>query len=117
MGQDIFNGNLWALMFDVFLRAYGWYFNVNYLPNFLKSNSALPATPARRHLQGRPVVGAFACIGGGYLTDWFIRRTGNKNGPPPVWRARPQVVQRLLPLCLAALFHSFSRHLHRHVLQ
>jgi len=74
------SGNLWALCFMYFCAAYGWYFNVNYLPNFLQEQFGVASDSRIGAIyKGGPLwVGAFACLGGGYLTDWFIRRTGNQ---------------------------------------
>jgi ACS family glucarate transporter-like MFS transporter len=71
--------NLWALCLMYFCASYGWYFNITYLPHFLDqrgvdSHSALGAI-----YKGGPLwLGACACLLGGWLTDWFIRRTGSR---------------------------------------
>jgi MFS family permease len=74
------SGSLWALCLMYFCASYGWYFNVNYLPNFLEEQYDVPRASRLGALyKGGPLwVGAFACIAGGYLTDRFIRRTGNR---------------------------------------
>ncbi len=71
--------NLWALCLMYACAAYGWYFNVNYLPNFLEEQFGVARDSKLGAMyKGGPLwVGAFACIGGGYLTDLFVRRTGN----------------------------------------
>lgn len=92
------SGNLWALCIMYFMMAYGWYFNVNYLPAYLEEmhglnkGSLLGDTFAKESrvggffeevlwalFKGGPLLlGAAGCILGGWLTDWFIRRTGNR---------------------------------------
>jgi MFS family permease len=73
------SGNLWLLCLMYFCAAYGWYFNITYLPDFVEQqgvdkNSALGAI-----YKGGPLwMGAVACVAGGWLTDRFIRRTGNR---------------------------------------
>src|SRR5262249_30686399 len=66
-----------------FCSSYGWYFNITYLPKYLKF--AFGATQetygfwAMSLLLGAPLLlGASACLVGGLLTDWFIRRTGDR---------------------------------------
>ncbi len=75
------NRNLWLLCLMYFCAAYGWYFNITYLPSFLeKQHHVDPSSFGRRALyKGGPLwMGAVACLIGGLLTDWFIRRTGNR---------------------------------------
>lgn len=74
------SGNLWLICFMYFFASYGWYFNITYLPSFLKNQFHVdPKTAVGAIYMGGPLwLGAFACIGGGFLTDWFIRRTGNR---------------------------------------
>jgi nitrate/nitrite transporter NarK len=63
-----------------FCGAYGWYFNITYLPKYLESQLGVdPKSGLAAVYQGGPLwLGAFACLAGGWLTDWFIRRTGNR---------------------------------------
>jgi MFS family permease len=92
------SGNLWALCIMYFMMAYGWYFNVNYLPAYLEEmhglnksdllgNSFAANSPLRKFLEealwalfkgGPLLLGAAGCILGGWLTDWYIRRTRNR---------------------------------------
>jgi MFS family permease len=74
------NGNLWALCLMYFCGAYGWYFNITYLPRFMEQQFHLTTGDVLgRVLMGGPLwLGALGCLGGGLLTDWFIRRTGNR---------------------------------------
>jgi MFS family permease len=75
--------NLWVLCLMYFCGAYGWYFNITWLPGYLKDTYGV--TPETHGfwtsslLKGAPLLfGAMACLVGGLLTDWFIRRTGNR---------------------------------------
>jgi ACS family glucarate transporter-like MFS transporter len=74
------NVNLWALCLMYFCGAYGWYFNITYLPRFMEDQFNLKVDNwVGRILMGGPLwLGALGCLGGGLLTDWFIRRTGNR---------------------------------------
>jgi len=72
--------NLWALCLMYFCASYGWYFNITYLPSFLEEQYGVEKTSLVGALyKGGPLwVGAMACLTGGFLTDRFIRRTGNR---------------------------------------
>jgi MFS family permease len=80
------NLNLWTLCGMYFFAAYGWYFNITYLPGYLESHFGL--TPGVKWsgqfwmftlLAGAPLLlGSLACLVGGMLTDGFIRATGNR---------------------------------------
>jgi ACS family glucarate transporter-like MFS transporter len=73
------NVNLWLLCLMYFCAAYGWYFNITYLPTFLEQQHGVDKKSIIGALyKGGPLwLGALACLGGGVLSDWFIRRTGN----------------------------------------
>jgi MFS family permease len=85
-GKLLTSGNLWLLCLMYFCGAYGWYFNITYLPGYLERQHHLH--PGEKWsaefwtfslLAGAPLLlGATACFCGGLLTDWFIRRTGNR---------------------------------------
>src|SRR5262249_53893280 len=85
-GRLLSNGNLWVLCLMYFCAAYGWYFNITWLPKYLKSQFGLPSGDKWSAefwyfslLAGAPLLlGSLACLGGGLLTDAFIRRTGNR---------------------------------------
>jgi nitrate/nitrite transporter NarK len=71
--------NLWALCLMYFCAAYGWYFNITYLPVFLSQRGVDPHSLVGSMYKGGPLwLGALACLLGGWLTDWFIRHTGNR---------------------------------------
>jgi MFS family permease len=72
--------NLWYLCLMYFCASYGWYFNITYLPSFLGEQYGVRQTSLSGALyKGGPLwMGALACLAGGFLTDRFIRRTGNR---------------------------------------
>jgi MFS family permease len=74
--------NLWFLCLMYFCSSYGWYFNITWLPGYLAEQYGLtgegPNILTFSFLAGAPLLfGATACLGGGLLTDWMVRRTGN----------------------------------------
>jgi MFS family permease len=76
------SGNLWLLCLMYFCASYGWYFNITYLPQYLRDIYGLNGAnePTRVGLlTGAPLLfGSLACLLGGLCTDAFIRRTGNR---------------------------------------
>jgi MFS family permease len=75
--------NLWALCLMYFGAAYGWYFNITWLPIYLDEEYHVTAAShgllTVSLLTGAPLlVGSLACLVGGLATDWFIRATGNR---------------------------------------
>lgn len=74
------NGNFLALCLMYGAQAYGWYFNITYLPQFLEKQYHLPNTSLLGALyKGGPLwLGAIGCLLGGIITDAIIRRTGNR---------------------------------------
>ncbi|MFL5245812.1 MAG: MFS transporter [Gemmataceae bacterium] len=74
------DGNLWALCLMYFCASYAWYFNINYLPEFLKEQHGVQAGDVLGAIyKGGPLwMGAVACLLGGFLTDWLIHRTGDR---------------------------------------
>jgi MFS family permease len=81
-GRLITNLNLWTLCLMYFCAAYGWYFNITWLPGYLKDLGVSEKTHGvwlTSILNGAPLlVGSLACLVGGLLTDIFIKRTGNR---------------------------------------
>jgi MFS family permease len=75
--------NLWTLCLMYFCGSFGWYFNITWLPGYLSNQYGVTA---ERYgvwviglLAGAPLLlGSLACLGGGLLTDWFVRVTGNR---------------------------------------
>jgi nitrate/nitrite transporter NarK len=85
-GRLLSNGNLWMLCLMYFCASYGWYFNITYLPDFLKDY--YHKSPGEKWsadfwtfslMAGAPLLlGSLACLCGGMLTDRLIRRTGDR---------------------------------------
>jgi ACS family glucarate transporter-like MFS transporter len=82
-GRLLTSVNLWSLCLMYFCAAYGWYFNITWLPKYLATKYGV--TPERYGfwtvslLCGAPLLlGSLACLFGGLLTDAFIRRTGDR---------------------------------------
>jgi MFS family permease len=74
------NGNFLALCLMYAAQAYGWYFNITYLPQFLERQYGLPNSSLLGALyKGGPLLmGALGCLLGGVMTDAIIRRTGDR---------------------------------------
>jgi MFS family permease len=96
--------NLYLLCLMYFCMVYGWYFNVSYLPSYLRTRFQLdPNSILTAVYQGAPLwIGAFSCLAGGVLVDRLIRYTGNRQ------RSRRRVgmaAEGLCALCwLGAVF-------------
>jgi MFS family permease len=80
------SGNLWLLCGMYWCGAYGWYFNITYLPDYLHEQFGVPKGVKWTSewwsfslMAGLPLLfGSTACLFGGLMTDWFIKRTGNR---------------------------------------
>ncbi len=75
--------NLWSLCLMYLAASYGWYFNITYLPKYLKEQYDVTKETVGVFevsvMAGAPLLlGSLACLVGGLLTDWFIRVTGNR---------------------------------------
>jgi MFS family permease len=73
--------NLWVLCLMYFCGAYGWYFNITWLPGYLTQQYGIGKDQFWTFtlMAGSPLLfGSLACLLGGYLTDQFIRTTGNR---------------------------------------
>jgi MFS family permease len=86
-GKLVASTNLWVLCLMYFCASYGWYFNITYLPSYLKEQYGIdkgtekwtPEFWQASLMAGMPLLlGSMACLIGGYLTDLFIKRTGNR---------------------------------------
>jgi ACS family glucarate transporter-like MFS transporter len=82
-GRMVRSPTLWALCLMYFAASYGWYFNITWLPGYLKDQHGVTAATTgfwtTSFMTGAPLLfGSLACLIGGLLTDSFIRRTGNK---------------------------------------
>ncbi len=60
-------------------QAYGWWFYITYLPQFMEQQFHAPSGDLLNALyKGGPLwAGAFGTLLGGFLTDFIVRRTGN----------------------------------------
>ena len=77
------NLNLWTLCLMYFCGAYGWYFNITWLPKYLDKQLGVNEQTTNFWVYGSMVgapllFGSIACLAGGLLTDLFIKRTGNR---------------------------------------
>ncbi len=86
-GKLLKSTNLWLLCVMYFCGAYGWYLNITYFPGYLKEQLGIERGPEKWTPQfwiagfmvGLPLlVGSLSCLLGGYLTDAFIKRTGDR---------------------------------------
>ena len=79
-GKILSSPNLWILCIMYFCMSYGWYFNITYLPAFLKEHYAVSDQDFLGQVyKGGPLwMGAIGCLAGGFLTDRIVRRTGNQ---------------------------------------
>ena len=79
-GRILASPDLWLLWLSYACLTYGWWFYITYLPGYIEQNYHVPAASLRGAIyKGGPLwMGALGCIAGGFLTDWFIRRTGNR---------------------------------------
>lgn len=71
----LLSGNLWLLCIMYFCHAYGWFFNISYLPTYMNDRFALDEKSLLVALyKGGPLwFGAFACIFGGIISDTLVR--------------------------------------------
>jgi MFS transporter, ACS family, glucarate transporter len=97
------NRNLWALCVMYFLMSYGWYFNINFLPACLETLFDVPKESFWGAIgKGGPlIVGAIGCVLGGWLTDSFIQRTGNRRWGRRVFGMAGHAL--CIPLYIAAI--------------
>lgn len=74
------DGNFLTLCLMYSAQAYGWYFNITYLPQFLERQFGLPNSSLLGALyKGGPLLsGAIGCLLGGMITDSIVRRTGDR---------------------------------------
>jgi MFS family permease len=75
--------NLWTLCLMYFCASYGWYFNITWLPKYLRQQYEVTTESSGfwtfSLMAGAPLLlGSVACLAGGLLTDDFIRKTGNR---------------------------------------
>jgi MFS family permease len=74
------SGNFLTLCLMYAAQAYGWYFNITYLPQFLERQYGLPNSSLLGALyKGGPLwMGALGSLLGGMITDAIVRRTGDR---------------------------------------
>lgn len=83
-GKIVRSRNLWYLCGMYVCINYGWYFFMYFLPDFLKRQFAgqtgtLGERVVMALVAGSPLlVGVLGCLYGGYLTDRYVRRTGDR---------------------------------------
>jgi MFS family permease len=79
-GKLFSSPTLWAICLMYFCMSYGWYFNLSYLPGYLAEQYDVDKGSWLGSLyKGGPLIfGAVSCLLGGWMSDRFIRRTGNR---------------------------------------
>jgi MFS family permease len=83
-GKIFGSRNVWALCLMYTVTNFNWYFLMYYLPKTLKEqfpqwNTNDGGKLMLALLAGAPLlVGMAGCLLGGLLTDWYIRRTGDR---------------------------------------
>jgi MFS transporter, ACS family, glucarate transporter len=86
-GKLFISPNLWLICLMYYCSSYGWYFNITFLPRFLKDQFVGIDEGAKwtaewwqfSLMAGLPLLfGSVACLVGGLMTDRFVRRTGNR---------------------------------------
>jgi MFS family permease len=71
------SGNLWALFWMYFATSYGFYFFLTWMPTYLMREQGLSVQESGLYSALPLGVGAVACLCGGALSDWLVRRTGS----------------------------------------
>lgn len=74
----VFSMNLWAIYLAAATVSFSWYFNVTFLPKYLKDVFFLDYKESWRITMWPLLVSAPFCYLGGYLSDYLIRRTGSR---------------------------------------
>lgn len=74
------DGNLWLLFGMYFCSAYGFFFFVTWLPSFLIDEHGLTLMQSGWYAAVPLFAGAVACVSGGKLSDWLVRRKGLRWG-------------------------------------
>jgi MFS transporter, ACS family, glucarate transporter len=76
-GRLFSSGNLWALFWMYFATSYGFWFFLTWMPTYLMREQGLNAHDSGLYSALPLAVGAVACLSGGALSDWLVRRTGS----------------------------------------
>ena len=75
---SLFSPNVLALCVVSFSVSFCFYFYITFLPKYLKDQFGVDYAQSQ-FISGLPLfIGAFACLAGGFLSDYAIRKTGNK---------------------------------------
>jgi MFS family permease len=70
--------NLWALYVAAACVGFSWYFNVTFLPGYLKDKYQVEFKESA-WMSGLPLLaGGVSCFLGGALSDWLVRTTGSR---------------------------------------
>ena len=75
-GAILTDGNLWVLFAMYFCSAYGFFFFVTWLPTYLMDEHGLSLGSSGLYSAIPLFAGAIACVVGGSLSDWLVRRIG-----------------------------------------
>ncbi len=73
----LLSGNLWALFWMYFATSYGFWFFLTWMPTYLMKEQGLNTRDSGFYSALPLAVGAVACLFGGTLSDWLVRRTGS----------------------------------------
>jgi len=74
----LLSSNLWALYLAAACVSFSWFFNITFLPAYLKQVSDVSFEDSK-WLTGAPLLaGAVPCLMGGWISDALVRRTGSK---------------------------------------
>lgn len=90
--------SLWALCIMYSLVNYGWFFNITYLPSYLKNRFQLTEGDLLGAVYaGAPLwIGAIGCVSGGIIISFLTRQIGDRR------RARQIVGCAAMAVCAAA---------------
>lgn len=101
--------NLWTLCLMYACQSYGWAFYMTYLPGFLEDHYGVAAASTLGAIyKGGPLwLGAAGCLLGGLLTDWFVRRTGDRRNARRLFGATGHALTALCFLLCPYLPNAF----------
>src|SRR6185503_1723291 len=75
---SLFSPNVLALCLVSFCVSFCFYFYITFLPRYLKDQFQVDYAQSQ-FISGLPLLlGGFACLAGGFLSDYAIRKTGSK---------------------------------------
>ena len=74
------SSNLWFLCLMYACQAYAWYFFITFISDFMAAQYEVkPGDVLGAVYKGGPLLfGAVGCLAGGFLTDRYVRRTGDR---------------------------------------